>query len=293
MLASTTFTTHRERERDMTDFTAADVKRLRDTTGAGMMDAKKALVETEGDFDKAIDALRIKGAAKAAKRGAERSASNGLVAAEGGAVIELACETDFVAKNADFQKLAAQIVAVAAADKLGDVDALNAARLADGRTVSEAIEAASAVIGEKLELRRAAYFDGTTSTYLHKRASDLPAQVGVLVEYTGDDTEVAPAAARAAAMQIAAMRPRYVTRDEVPVDTIENERRIAEATAREEGKPEPALQKIVEGRLNGFFKDAVLVEQPSVQDSKKSAGALLKEAGVTVTRFARFEVGQA
>jgi elongation factor Ts len=277
----------------MTNFTAADVKRLRDATGAGMMDAKKALQETEGEFDKAIEVLRIKGAAKAAKRGAERSASNGLVATEGGAMIELACETDFVAKNADFQKLAAQVVAVAAANRLDELDVLNAAGLADGRTVSQAIEAASAVIGEKLELRRAAYFDGTTATYLHRRASDLPAQVGVMIEYTGDDTEVAQAAARAAAMQVAAMRPRYVTRDEVPADTIEHERRIAEATAREEGKPEAALPKIVDGRLNGFFKDTVLLEQPSVQDSKKSAGALLKEAGVTVTRFARFEVGQA
>ena len=273
----------------MTNFTAADVKRLRDATGAGMMDAKKALVESDGDFDKAIEVLRIKGAAKAAKRGAERSASNGLVAAEAGAMIELACETDFVAKNADFQKLAADIVAVAAANKLGDVDALNAAQLADERTVGEAIEAANAVIGEKLELRRAAYFDGTVATYLHKRATDLPAQVGVLVEYTGQDE----GAARGAALQVAAMRPRWLTRDEVPADTVENERRIAEATAREEGKPDQALPKIVEGRLNGFFKDTVLVDQPSVQDSKKSAGALLAEVGVTVTRFARFEVGQA
>jgi elongation factor Ts len=277
----------------MTNITVADIKRLRDATGAGMMDAKKALVESDGDFDKAIEVLRIKGAAKAAKRGAERSASNGLIAAKSGAMIELACETDFVAKNADFQQLAGEIIAVAAANKVGDVDALLVAQLADGRTVGEAIEAANAVIGEKLELRQAAYFDGTVSSYLHKRASDLPAQVGVLVEYTGDGTEAAEVAARAAAMQIAAMRPRYVTRDEVPAETIENERRIAEATAREEGKPEQALAKIVEGRLNGFFKDTVLVDQPSVQDLKKSAGALLKDAGVTVTRFARFEVGQA
>ena len=276
----------------MTNFTTTDVKRLRDATGAGMMDAKKALTESEGDFDKAIELLRIKGAAKAAKRGAERTASNGLIAAEGGAMIELACETDFVAKNAEFQKLAADIVAVAAADKLGDVDALYAARLADGRTVSEAVEATNAVIGEKLELRRAVYFDGAVSTYLHKRASDLPAQVGVLVEYAGGG-DAAEATARGAAMQIAAMRPRFVTRDEVPADTVEDERRIAEATAREEGKPEQALPKIVEGRLNGFFKDTVLVDQPSVQDMKKSVGALLSEAGITVTRFARFEVGEA
>jgi elongation factor Ts len=272
----------------MSNFTAADVKRLRDATGAGMMDAKKALVETDGDFDRAAEVLRIKGAAKAAKRGAERTASNGLVTAEGGAMIELACETDFVAKNADFQRLAADIVAVAAAQGLGDVDTLRAAALADGRTVGEAIEAANAVIGEKLELRRAVYFEGAVATYLHRRASDLPAQVGVLVEYIGDNGE----AARAAAMQAAAMRPRYATRDEVPAETVENERRIAEATAREEGKPEQALPKIVEGRLNGFFKDVVLLDQPSVQDAKKTTGALLAEAGVTVTRFARFEVGE-
>jgi elongation factor Ts len=277
----------------MTNFTATDVKRLRDATGAGIMDAKKALGESDGDFDKAIEVLRIKGAAKAAKRGAERTASNGLIAAEGGAMIELACETDFVAKNAEFQKLAADIIAVAAANKLGDLDALRAAHLPDGRTVSEAIEATNAVIGEKLELRRAVYFDGSVSTYLHKRASDLPAQVGVLVEYAGGNGEAAEVTARGAAMQIAAMRPRFLTRDDVPADTVEHERRIAEATAREEGKPEPALPKIVEGRLNGFFKDTVLVDQPSVQDMKKSVGALLSEAGITVTRFARFEVGEA
>jgi elongation factor Ts len=277
----------------MPNFTAADIKRLRDATGAGMMDAKKALVETEGDFDQAVEVLRIKGAAKVAKRGAERTASNGLVAAEGGALIELACETDFVAKNADFQRLAADVVGVAAADRLGDVEALRAATLADGRTVAQAIDAASAVIGEKLELRQAAYYDGTVATYLHRRASDLPAQVGVMVEYSGDGSEVAAEVARAAAMQVAAMRPRYATRDEVPAETVENERRIAEATAREEGKPEQALPKIVAGRLNGFFKEAVLVDQPSVQDAKKTVGAMLKAAGVSVTRFARFEVGQA
>jgi elongation factor Ts len=273
----------------MSNFTTADVKRLRDATGAGMMDAKKALVESDGDFDNAVEVLRIKGAAKAAKRGAERSASNGLVTAEGGAMIELACETDFVAKNADFQNLAAVIVALAAANQLGDVDALSAAQLPDGRSVAEAIQAANAVIGEKLELRRATYFGGSSATYLHKRASDLPAQVGVLVEFTGDDAE----AARGAAMQVAAMRPRYVSRAEVPADTVEHERRIAEATAREEGKPEQALPKIVEGRVNGFFKDVVLVDQPSVQDAKKTVGALLADAGVTIKRFARFEVGQA
>ncbi|HMG28771.1 MAG TPA: translation elongation factor Ts [Jiangellaceae bacterium] len=273
----------------MPKFTAADVKRLRDATGAGMLDAKKALEETSGDFDQAIEVLRIKGSAKAAKRGAERTASNGLVAAGGSALVELACETDFVAKSADFQKLATDIVAAADSVRAGDVDALEAAPLADGRTVAKAVEAAAVVIGEKLEVRRVAAFDGDVVTYLHRRASDLPPQVGVLVEYTGGDAEVA----RAAAMQVAAMRPQFVTRDQVPSEIVENERRIAEAAAREDGKPEQALSKIVEGRVNAYFKDTVLVDQPSVQDLKKSVGAVLAEAGVTVTRFARFEVGQA
>jgi elongation factor Ts len=273
---------------DMAEFTATDVKRLRDATGAGMMDAKNALYETEGDFDQAIELLRVKGAARAAKRGAERTASNGLVAAQGAAMIELACETDFVAKTAQFQQLAADVVAAAAATLPEDVDALRAVLLSNGSTVADAIEAAAAVIGEKLELRKVAAFDGEVVTYLHRRASDLPPQVGVLVEYTGGDAS----AARGAAMQIAAMRPQFVTRDDVPVETVVNERRIAEAAAREEGKPEQAMTKIVEGRVNSFFKDTVLVEQPAVQDLKRTVGALLTEAGVTVTRFARFEVGQ-
>ncbi|HEV7825994.1 MAG TPA: translation elongation factor Ts [Mycobacteriales bacterium] len=273
----------------MPNYTAADVKKLRDATGAGMMDAKKALEETDGDFEKAIEVLRIKGAAKAAKRGAERTAANGLVAAAENAMIELACETDFVAKNDQFQQLAADIVAHAAASKVGDVAALQGETLADGRTVQENIDAVAAVIGEKLELRRVAVFEGTVAAYMHRRSSDLPAQVGVLVEFTGDSVE----AARGAAMQVAAMRPRYLTRDEVPAETVENERRIADATAREEGKPEQALPKIVEGRLNGFFKENVLLEQSSVQDSKKSVKSLLDNAGVTLTRFARFEVGEA
>jgi elongation factor Ts len=270
----------------MANYTAADVKKLRDLTGAGMMDCKKALESTDGDFDKAVEELRIKGAAKAAKRGEEREAANGLVVAANGAIVEINCETDFVAKNADFQVLADQIVTAAAAGKIDDRDALSAATLADGRTVAEAMEALNAVIGEKIVLGRAAYLDGTVATYMHKRASDLPAQVGVLVEYTGDE-----AAARAAAMQVAAMKASYLTRDEVAADVIETERRVAEAKAVEEGKPEAALPKIVEGRVNAFFKDNVLLEQPSVQDPKKTVKALLDEAGTTITRFVRFEVG--
>jgi elongation factor Ts len=271
----------------MANISAADVKKLRDATGAGMMAAKKALEEVEGDFDKAVEVLRIKGETKAKERGAERTAANGLIAAAEGALVELRCETDFVAKNEQFQQLAADIVAHVAASRTSDRDKLLTETLADGRTVQENIDAVAAVIGEKLELGRVALLDGTVASYMHRRSSDLPPQVGVLVEFDGGELEVA----RGVAMQIAAMRPRYVTRDEVPGDVVDNERRIAEATAREEGKPEAALPKIVEGRVNGFFKDVVLLEQASVQDSKKTVKQLLDAAGVTVKRFARFEVG--
>lgn len=275
----------------MANFTAADVKRLRELTGAGMLDCKNALAESDGDFDKAVEALRIKGAKDVGKR-AERATAEGLVAAQGGALIELNSETDFVAKNAEFQALADQIVAAAVSSKAKDIDTLKASSIdqASGtKTVEQAIAELSAKIGEKLELRRVAYFDGTVETYLHRRAADLPPAVGVLVEYQGSDTE----AAHAVALQIAALKARYLSREDVPEDVVASERRIAEETAKAEGKPEQALPKIVEGRLNGFFKDAVLLEQPSVSDSKKTVKALLEDAGVTVTRFVRFEVGQA
>ena len=271
----------------MATISAADVKRLRELTGAGMMDCKKALEEAEGDFDKAVEILRVKMGAKVDKKGAERTTSNGIVAAAEGALVELRCETDFVAKNEQFQQLAADIVAHVAASKVADRDALLTEKLADGKTVEENIAATAAVIGEKLELGRVAYFEGTSAAYMHKRSSDLPAQVGVLVEFEGDNIEVA----RGTAMQIAAMRPQYVTRDEVPGDVVDNERRIAEATAREEGKPEGAIAKITQGRVDGFFKDVVLLEQKSVQDQKRTVKQLLDEAGVNVKRFARFEVG--
>jgi elongation factor Ts len=266
---------------------AADVKKLRDATGAGMMDAKKALEEADGDFDKATEILRVKGAAKSAKRGAERTASAGLVAAAEGALVELNCETDFVAKNEEFVQLANDIVAAAAAHKPADREALLEVTLSDGKTVADNIQALATVIGEKLELGRVAVFDGTVAAYMHRRASDLPPAIGVLVEFDGDDVETA----RGVAMQIASLRAQYLSRDDVPTDVVDNERRIAEATAREEGKPEQALPKIVEGRVTGFFKEVVLLDQPYVRDNKKSVQQVLKEAGVNVKRFARIEVG--
>jgi len=272
----------------MANFTAADVKKLRDATGAGMMECKKALEEADGDFDRAVEVLRVKGEAKNAKREG-RDAKNGLVAAAEGAMIELASETDFVAKNEQFQTLAGDIVAHFAGSTATDVDTLLGERLKDGKTVGESIDALAVVIGEKLELRRAVKLDGQVATYLHRKAKDLPPQVGVLIEFAGEDTE----AARGAAMQVAAMRPTYLTREQVPADVIESERRVAEETTRNEGKPEAAVPKIVEGRLNGFFKTVVLLEQESVQESKKTVKQVLDAAGVTVTKFAHFEVGQA
>jgi elongation factor Ts len=255
-----------------------------------MMAAKRALEEADGDQDKAAELLRIKGETKVKERGAERTASNGLVAAAEGAMIQLSCETDFVAKSEQFQQLAADIVSHAHKSGTSDVATLLTERLADGRTVAENIDSVAAIIGEKLELSAVVLLGadgGNVASYMHRRSSDLPPQVGVLVEFDGDNLD----AARGAAMQIAAMKPQFVSRDEVPADVVENERRIAEATAREEGKPEQALPKIVEGRVNGFFKDVALLEQSSVQDSKKNVKAVLDDAGVTVRRFARFEVG--
>lgn len=273
--------------KNMSSISAADVKRLREATSAGMMECKKALVETDGDFDKAVEALRISGAAKAAKRGAERTTSNGIVAAEGNALIELLCETDFVAKSVDFLTLADQLASAANAHQVANAEVLLATTLANGETAESAISNLAGVIGEKVELGRVSVLGAPVALYLHKRASDLPPQVGVLVAYEGDE-----AAARGVAMQIAAMRPLYLTREEVPAEIVENERRIASETAKEEGKPEAAMPKIVEGRVNGYYKDVVLLEQSSVTDNKKSVAQVLADSGTTVTAFARFEPGQ-
>ncbi len=272
----------------MATISAADVKRLREMTSAGMMECKKALEESDGDFDKAVEALRISGAAKAAKRGAERTASNGIVAAVDNAMVELLCETDFVAKGEEFQALAGTLTQAAFDGQIGDRDALLAATLDTGKTVADTVAEMAGVIGEKIELGQVAVLQAPVATYLHRRASDLPPQVGVLVAYDGSEE-----AARGVAMQIAAMRPQFLTRDEVPADTVENERHIAETAAREEGKPEQAIAKIVEGRVNAYFKDNVLLEQPSVVDNKKSVTDVLTESGTTIRGFARFEPGQA
>lgn len=265
--------------------TATDVKKLRDATGAGMMDAKKALTEAEGDFDAAIEILRVTGAAKVSSR-SDREASNGLVAGSGTTLIQLGAETDFVAKNDEFVALADEIVKAVESAGATDVEAAKAVTLGEG-TVDEAVQALAAKIGEKLELAAVAHFEAPAAIYLHRRSQDLPPQVGVMVEYEGGNDEFA----RGLGMQIAAMQPQWVSREDVPADVLEKERHVAELTAKEEGKPENIIGRIVEGRLGGFYKEVTLLEQPSVSDDKKTVAQLLKENGVTVKRFVRFAAG--
>jgi elongation factor Ts len=278
----------------MANFSTADVKRLREQTGAGIMDSKNALTEANGDMDAAVEILRLKGVKDAGKRAA-RTAGNGLVTAEldgnsAGVLVELNCETDFVAKNQQFQELAAKIAQAALASKVADRLALLTTEAEGGKTVEQLIEEASTSIKEKLELGRYARFEGGyVSSYLHRSDRDLPPTLGVLVQLDKPSEDVA----RDLAQQIAAMRPQYVTRDEVPADVTEKERRIAEQITREEGKPEQAISRIVDGRLGAFFKDVVLVEQAFVKEPKQSVAQVLKADGVTVRGFARFQVGQA
>ena len=278
----------------MANITAADVKRLREQTGAGMMDCKNALAEADGNFELAIENLRKKGVKDAGKR-ADRTAGNGLVTAEldgtsAGVLVELNCETDFVAKNEQFQELAAKIAKAALANKVADRLALLTVEAADGKSVELLIEEASASIKEKIELGRYARLDGGyVTTYLHRSDRDLPPTLGVLVQLDAANEGVA----KDLAQQIAAMRPQYTKREDVPADVVEKERRIFEQITRDEGKPEQAIPKIVEGRVGGFYKDVVLVEQPFVKDNKQTIAQVLKAGGVDVQGFARFQVGQA
>jgi elongation factor Ts len=278
----------------MANFTAADVKRLREQTGAGMMDCKNALEEASGDLEAAIELLRLKGAKDVNKR-ATRTAANGLVAAEldgtqAGVLVELNCETDFVAKTDLFQQVAAEIAAAALKAKATDRPSLLTTEARPGTTVQQLVEEAGASLKEKLELGRFARFEGGyVASYLHRSDAALPPTLGVLVQLDQENKEVA----RDLAQQIAAMRPLYVVRDDVPADVVEKERRIAEQITRDEGKPEQAIGKIVAGRLNAYFKDVVLTEQAFVKDPKATIKQILAGSGVSVTGFARFQVGQA
>jgi elongation factor Ts len=274
----------------MANYTAADVKKLREQTGAGMLDCKNALVESDGVFDKAVEYLRVKGQKGVAKR-ESRTTSNGLVAAhvaDGfGTLVEINCETDFVAKGEKFQVLAQEVLDQAVRVKATDVDSLLKSELPDGRTVQAFLDDGNAAIGEKIEVRRVVRIEAPhVASYLHRTAADLPPQVGVLFATDGP-TDVA----RDVAMHIAALPPQYLTRDEVPEDVIASERRVAEATAREEGKPEGALPRIVEGRVTGYYKENVLLDQKFAKDQGKTVAKILDEAGVKATAFARFRVG--
>lgn len=266
-------------------YTAADVKKLRELTQAGMMDCKKALDEVDGDFDKAVELLRVKGTAKAAARAAERDASAGLVAASGNALISLKSETDFVAKNEAFVNAAQAIADAANESKAETVEALRAVAIGD-TTVGETVAELARTIGEKIELGEVAYFSGNTTVYLHKKATDLPPTLGVLIEFEGDE-----AAAKQAAQQAAALKAQYLTSDLVPADVVEKEKDVLFKKTLEEGKPEAAVAKIVEGRIGAFFKEIVLLDQESVFEAKKSVKQVLDAANTTVTRFVRFEVG--
>jgi elongation factor Ts len=277
----------------MANYTAADVKKLRELTGAGMLDCKNALVEAEGDVDKAVEQLRIKGQKGVAKREG-RDATNGAVVSllEGGTsgvLVELNCETDFVAKGGRFVEVANALAVHVAKTSPADVETALASEINPGQTVQQFVDEANASLGEKIVFRRFAQFTGGAyvTAYMHRTDPDLPPAIGVLVELDQENAEIG----KDVAQHIAAFAPTFLSREEIPAETLENERRIAEATAREEGKPEAALPRIVEGRVTGFVKDNAVLEQAFAKDNKKTVQKVLDEAGVKLVRFARFRVG--
>lgn len=274
----------------MANFTAADVKALREQTGAGMMDVKKALTEADGDAEKALEIIRLKGLKSLSKREG-RQASAGLLAAttDGtvGVLVEVNSETDFVAKNQKFIDFANEVLAAAVASRAADLDALLAAPMGDG-TVKEHLDAFAAIIGEKLQVGRVIHVEGdNVDLYLHQTSPDLPPQVGVFVVTDAAGKDVA----HDIAMHVAAYMPAYLDRGAVPADVLDKERATLEKITLEEGKPANIVPKIVEGRLNAFYKDNCLVDQAFARDPSKSVGQVLKEVGATVTNFVRVHVG--
>jgi len=273
-------------------YTAEDVKRLREATAAGMLDCKKALDEAGGDYDKAVEIIRVKGLKGVTKREG-RTTSNGLVLAKAegelGVMLELNCETDFVAKGDRFQALAEELLAHLANVKSATLEEFLSSKLASGKSVQEVIDEGNATLGEKIVLARIAVLTGSpVALYLHRTNPDLPPQVGVLVQLASDALE----AGKDVAQHIAAFAPQFLKREDIPADQIENERRIAEETAREEGKPDAAISKIVEGRVTGFVKEVSLLEQAFAKDAKKTVQQILDEAKTAVNAFHRFRVGQ-
>jgi elongation factor Ts len=274
----------------MAEFSLEDLKTLRERLGTGMVDSKNALVEAGGDLEKATEILRLKGAKSNAKR-SDRSTSEGLVAAVESAtattLIELACETDFVAKSEKFITLG-NVVLQALADSGAETVEMALATKAGTGTVESTISEEAAILGEKIELRRIARIPGDKfSVYLHRTSKDLPPQVGVVVAYEGGDAETI----RSVAQHISFADPQYLSKDDVPSDLVDNERRIVEEISRGEGKPEAALPKIVEGRVGAYFKQVALLEQDYAKDNKLSVSKVLADAGLKITGFARFKVG--
>ncbi|MCU0229886.1 MAG: translation elongation factor Ts [Acidobacteria bacterium] len=278
---------------------ASDVKKLRDMTGAGMMDCKEALAASEGDFDAAIDFLRKKGLSKAAKK-TDRETKEGLVDAKvqgrSGALVQLSCETDFVARTADFTALAAALLQQAFAEKTPSAEALLARpHAAGGGTVQEVLTATIAKLGENMQLARVAFFEapqGAVHAYIHPGN-----RVGVLLEVQGDDQTLAALAPTIhdLAMQVAAVSPTFVRREEVDAATLEKEREIAREQLKESGKPAAVIEKIVDGKLGKYYEEACLLEQPFIKDDTKKVADVVKEAAAgrpfEVVRFARFALG--
>jgi elongation factor Ts len=278
------------------DVNAADVAALRKASGAGMMDCKQALTETGGDLEAAKDWLRTQGKAGASKRAgraAEQGAVEVLVADQVGAVVELTAETDFVAKSADFTQTVQALARLAVDAGTAELAALEL----EGTTVEEHVTDLAARLGEHVVLGRIVVFetaDGLLDGYQHVQSER--GTIGVLVELGGVDPTDAKArdAAHNIALHVASAAPRYVTRDDVPADVLDKERAVYEELTRNEGKPEQALPKIVEGRMNGFFKDVVLAEQGFIKEPKRTIGQVLADLGpdATVRRFARVKIGE-
>lgn len=277
----------------MSAIKAADVKALRERTGAAMMDCKGALSEADGDMEKAVEILRVKGQASAAKR-AGRSTSEGVVTSyihandKIGVLLEVQCETDFVARNEDFTRFADKITDLILRERPADLDALHALPFEGGRTVGESVTDMTGKIGEKIDVRRFEVLEAASGnriiTYIHPGA-----KLGVLVEMTGDGDVETPG--RDVAMQVAAMNPLATTRDDVPEEVKQKELEIGREAARNEGKPDNILDRIATGKLERFYKDHVLVEQPFVKDSSMTVKDMLAKAGTDVVRYVRFGLG--
>lgn len=278
----------------MANYTTADIKALREQTGAGMLDVKKALDEANGDTEQAVEIIRVKGLKGIAKREG-RSASAGLVAAkvvdtadgQVGVLVEVNAETDFVAKNEKFIDFANKVLEAVVDSGVDTAEDLAGVKVGS-ETVKDLTDGMQAVIGEKIVVRRVGRLSAPkVDLYLHRTNPDLPAQVAVLL---GTDAKAAEVA-HDVAMHVAAYSPLYLTREDVPADVIAKERAIAEETTRAEGKPEAAIAKIVEGRLGGFFKEICLVEQAYARDPKTTVGKVVAATGGEITGFLRFRVG--